>query len=81
VKATVQFFDERVSSEEIIKMLNDKSFHREPEIIRALVSACVSLQIFVKLGMKLVSQTAYLFWSLEHVLCNFEVGMSFFFRG
>jgi hypothetical protein len=77
VKATVQFFDERVASEEMIKTLNDKSFHRTPEMIRALVPACVSLQIPVKMGMKLVAQTAALFWSVEHVFCNFEVGMSF----
>jgi hypothetical protein len=76
VKATVQFFDERIGSEEMIKMLNDKSFRRVPEMIRALVPACVSLQIPVKMGMKLVAQTAALFWSVEHVFCNFEVGIS-----
>ena len=54
VKATIQFFDEQVSSEEMIKMLNDESFRRVPEMIRALVPACVSLQISVKMGMKLV---------------------------
>jgi hypothetical protein len=74
VKATVQFFDERVSSEEMLRMLNDESFHRCPQMIRALVPACVSLQIPVKMGMKLVAQTAALFWSVEHVFCNFEVG-------
>jgi hypothetical protein len=76
VKATVQFFDERIGTEEMMKMLNDKSFHRVPEMIRALVPACVSLQIPVKMGMKLVAQTAALFWSVEHVFCNFEVGIS-----
>jgi hypothetical protein len=77
VKATVQFFDEKIGTEEMIKMLNDKSFHRVPEMIRALVPACVSLQIPVKMGMKLVAQTAALFWSVEHVFCNFEVGISY----
>ena len=26
------------------------------------------------MGMKLVAQTAALFWSVDHVFCNFEVG-------
>jgi hypothetical protein len=57
-----------------MKMLKDPTFKRQPEMIRALVPACVSLQIPVKMGMKLVAQTAALFWSVEHVFCNFEVG-------
>jgi hypothetical protein len=74
VKATVQFSDEKVSSEEMLRTLNDPTFVRKPEMIRALVPACVSLQIPVKMGMKLVAQTAALFWSVDHVFCNFEVG-------
>jgi hypothetical protein len=76
VKATIQFFDDKLSSEEIMKMLKDPTFKRQPEMIRALVPACVSLQIPVKMGMKLVAQTAALFWSVEHVFCNFEVGIA-----
>lgn len=71
----MQFCDERVSSDEMMKLLNDEPFHRVPEMIRALVPACVSLQIPVKMGMKLVAQTAALFWSVDHVFCNFEVGI------
>lgn len=56
-------------------MLNDKSFHRVPEMIRALIPACVSLQIFLKMGMKVAAPTAALFWSVEHVFCIFEVGI------
>ena len=56
-------------------MLKDPTFERNPDMIRALVPACVSLQIPVKMGVKLVAQTAALFWSVEHVFCNFEVGM------
>src|SRR5579859_3480094 len=74
VKATVQFSDDKLSSEEILRTLNDPTFVRKPEMIRALVPACVSLQIPVKMGMKLVAQTAALFWSVDHVFCNFEVG-------
>jgi hypothetical protein len=75
----VQFCDERVSSDEMMKLLNDTSFRRTPEMIRALVPACVSLQIPVKMGMKLVAQTAALFWSVDHVFCNFEVGRFLFY--
>ena len=59
--------------EEIVKTLNEDKFERKPEMIRALIPACVSFQIPVKLGVKLVAQTAALFWSVEHVLSNFEV--------
>jgi hypothetical protein len=59
----------------MMRTLNDEAFYRRPEMIRALVPACVSLQIPVKMGMKLVAQTAALFWSVDHVFCNFEVGM------
>ena len=75
----MQFCDERVSSDEMMKLLNDTSFRRTPEMIRALVPACVSLQIPVKMGMKLVAQTAALFWSVDHVFCNFEVGRFLFY--
>lgn len=61
--------------EEILSTLRDDGFHRSPDLIRALVPACISFQIPVKLGVKLVAQTAALFWSVEHVLCNFEVGI------
>jgi hypothetical protein len=42
---------------------------------RALVSGCVSFQIPVKIGMKLVTQVASLFWSFIHVLANVEMGI------
>ena len=79
VKTTVQFFDESVSSEEMVKMLNDESFRRVPEMIRALVPACVSLQISIKMGLKLFAQTAAFLRSVEHVFCNFEAGINFLF--
>ena len=74
VKATVQFFDERILSEEMIKLLNDESFQRVPEMTRVLVAACVSLQVSIKMRKRMVAHTAALFWSVEQVFCNFEVG-------
>jgi hypothetical protein len=73
VKTTVQSFNEQVSVEEMTKMLNDETFKRVPEMIRALIPACLSLQVAVKMEMKLVAHTVT-FWSNEHVLCNFQVG-------
>jgi hypothetical protein len=58
-------------------MLDDSSFRRSPEMVSALNSACVSFQIPVKMGMKLVTQTAALFWAVDNVLCNVEVGILF----
>lgn len=75
IKSTIQFFDEQVSSEEILKMLNDSSFRRAPEMIRALLPACISLQIAIRMGMKVGAETVSLFWSVEHILCNFEAGI------
>jgi hypothetical protein len=37
----------------------------------------VSLQITVKLRLKLVEQT---FWSVEHIFCNFGAGMHYLLR-
>lgn len=54
-------------------MLKDETFKRLPEMIRALIPACLSLQVAVKMEMKLVAQTVA-FWSVEHVFCNFQVG-------
>jgi hypothetical protein len=60
--------------QEIISTLEMGPLRRTPEMIRGLVPACISFQIPVKLGVKLVAATAALFWSVEHVFCNFELG-------
>jgi hypothetical protein len=73
IKFAVRLIEEEACSEEILRMLNEP-FERTANMIRALVPACVSFQIPVKLGVKLVAQTAALFWSVDHVFCNFEVG-------
>jgi hypothetical protein len=60
--------------QEVLDTLNADIISRRSEMIRAIVPACISFQIPVKLGVKLVAQTAALFWSLDHVFCNFEAG-------
>jgi len=74
-KNALRFLDEKACTDEILRMFQDHYFERTPDMIRALVPACVSFQIPVKLGVKLVAHTAALFWSVEHVFCNFELGM------
>jgi hypothetical protein len=71
------FNGEQASSDEIMRTLDDDMSPRGPEFLQALVPACQSLQISVKLGIKLLAQTAALFWSVEHMFCNFDVGIPF----
>jgi len=75
IKGAIQLCDANGAIQEILYMLNDEEFQRTPEMTRALISACISFQIPVKIGMKLVTQTASLFWSFVHVLCNLETGI------
>jgi hypothetical protein len=63
-------------ADEILRSLNRENIERRPEMIHALVPAVVSFQIPVKLGVKLVARTAPLFWSIDNVFSNFEVGNS-----
>lgn len=59
---------------EVLRSLGGMDLSERADMIRALVPAVISFQIPVKLGVKLVAQTAALFWSLDHVFCNFEAG-------
>jgi hypothetical protein len=65
-------------AEQILKSLVvvQDTVDRRTEMIRALVPACISIQVPIKMGIKLVARTAALFWSPDHVFCQFEVGMS-----
>jgi hypothetical protein len=49
---------------------------RNTEMMRAVMPATLQLQIPVKMGIRLVSRTAALIWSVEHMLCAIESGMS-----
>ena len=48
---------------------------RSPDITRTVYPAYMALQIATKLGLRLLSRTAALFWSVEHVLAAFECGI------
>jgi hypothetical protein len=61
-----------------LKTVGEDTFVRDKEMMKALIPAAQSLQISVKFGIKLLAQTAALYWSVEHMFCNFDVGMSFF---
>jgi hypothetical protein len=68
------FYDDKESIDEILRTLDEDTFPRGPELIRALIPACQSVQISVKLGTKLLARTAALCWSVEHMFCNFDIG-------
>jgi hypothetical protein len=68
------FNSEKASIAEIMRTLDEDSFGRGPEFIRALVPACQSLVISVRLGIKLLERDAAVSWSVEHMFCNFDIG-------
>jgi hypothetical protein len=70
----VHFSDDGTCVNQILRTLEDEPLRQGPGITRALVSACVSIQIPVKLGVKFVMQTAAMTWSVDHMFCNFEIG-------
>ena len=76
IKSLMGFNGERASSDEIMRTLDEDLSSRGPEFLHTLSLARESLQISVKLGIKLLAQTAALFWSVEHMFCNFDVGIS-----
>src|SRR5579862_3842136 len=74
IKAFFKLGSEDRCRNEVIQNLGAMDPSKRADMIRALVPAVISFQIPVKLGVKLVAQTAALFWSLDHVFCNFEAG-------
>ena len=70
----VHFSDDQTCCEEILRMVREEPLQQTTGVARALVSACVSIQIPVKLGVKFVMQTAAMTWSVDHMFCNFEIG-------
>jgi hypothetical protein len=74
----VHFSDEKTCCREILSMAREEPLQHTSGVIRALISACVSIQIPVKLGVKFVMQTAAMTWSVDHMFCNFEIGITVF---
>ena len=70
----VHFSDHETCCEEILRTVREEPLQHTNGVARALVSACVSIQIPVKLGVKFVMQTAAMTWSVDHMFCNFEIG-------
>jgi hypothetical protein len=69
-------FGGKATMDEIVKAMDMDQLPRGQELLRALIPACEFLQISTKLGAKLLAQTAALFWSVEHMFYNFDVGNS-----
>jgi hypothetical protein len=72
----VHFSDNNTCCGQILRTLEEEPLYQGPGITRALVSTCVSIQIPVKLGVKFVMQTAAMTWSVDHMFCNFEIGIT-----
>lgn len=78
VKASFRVLDiERI----IPAMADDVSgsgWTRNQDMMRAVIPAILQIQIPSKLASKFVARRAALIWSVEHVLCSIESGISFF---
>lgn len=75
IKTLIAFDGGRCTFDEIVRAMDMDSLPRGQDLLRALIPACEYLQISMKLGAKLLAQTAALFWSVEHMFYNFDVGM------
>src|SRR2546423_9253482 len=75
IKSLIEFSACPVGIDLVLKTLEEDTFTRGKEMMKALIAAAQSLQISVKFGFKLLAQTAALYWSVEHMFCNFDVGM------
>jgi predicted Rossmann-fold nucleotide-binding protein len=75
MKECIVFEGGKGTMDEIVKAMDMDSLPRGQDLLRALIPACEFLQISMKLGAKLLAQTAALFWSVEHMFYNFEVGI------
>jgi hypothetical protein len=60
--------------DEIAELLDQRPQLDSASMSRALVPALHSLQISEKLGLNLLARTAALSWSVEHMICNFDLG-------
>jgi len=75
VKASFRFHDIAAINEVMAEEVSGTGWKRGPEMMRAIMPAALQLQIPIKMGIKLVSRTAALIWSVEHVLCATETGI------
>ena len=75
IKCLIGFNECRIGTDAVLTTLKEDTFVRGKEMMKALIPAAQSLQISVKFGIKLLAQTAALYWSVEHMFCNFDVGI------
>lgn len=75
VKASFRLHDVSRIVPIMAEHLSGAGWVRSQEMMRAVVPATLQLQIPIKMGIRLVSRTAALIWSVEHVLCATESGM------
>ena len=58
----------------LAKDVSGSGWIRNQEILQAVVSATLQLQIPLKVGIKPVARMSALTWSIEYVLCAMESG-------
>jgi len=76
VKASFRMLDVDKIIPVMAEDVNGSGWVRNQEMMRAVMPATLQLQIPIKMGIKLVARTAALIWSVEHVLCATESGIS-----
>jgi hypothetical protein len=76
IKAKVGAINEAAVMDAVTKTLHEEPLPVGPEMIRALASACVLMQINIKYGARLLARTAPLTWSTEHMFYTFEIGIA-----
>ena len=78
VKASFRFLDIERIIPVMVEECSGNGWVRNQDMMRAVMPATLQLQIPIKMGIKLVARTAALIWSVEHVLCATESGISLF---
>lgn len=80
VKASFRMHDIARINQVMAEEVSGTGWERSQDMMRAIMPATLQLQIPIKMGIKLVARTAALIWSVEHVLCATETGMSLSFN-
>jgi len=73
VKANFQVLDVEKIILLMAENVSGSGWVRHQQMMRAVLPATLQIQIPIKMGIKLVSRTAALIWSLEYVLAATEV--------
>jgi hypothetical protein len=76
VKASFRMHDIARINQVMAEEISGTGWERSQDMMRAIMPATLQLQIPIKMGIKLVARTAALIWSVEHVFCATETGVT-----